>query len=558
MRRSHEAANSSAPPMQTPSIAAMTGTGDPSTTWVRRWNWPIVAAKASAPSPAASNRSSPAEKSVPAPRTTMQRTSGSVEAAWTAAAIAAMVAAPHALRWRWLSQLTTRALPSSSVLTTDLPLSADDLRQHVPAGGAEDVRGLVLGDRQGAGGELVQGDVGAQRLPERAGVGPALDVDVQRRHDRIAVGDDRVPGAVEQLLDRLRVDVHGLDAEHVVAAAADADARARAAARARRRPDGGEVARAVAQQGRGAAVQVRPDELAGHPVGERERLGGLRVDDLEQRVLAGGQVQPVALAALAGHRRPHVAHPERVGDGDVPRPLDLRAHRAEPGAGLAGGDDVPEAEPGGLEAGPARAPPAIGGGRRRAAERRGGAGRGDGDDVREAERGGLEAGLARAPSEIGGERQRAEERGDAEARDQVEQPPGLPDTDRHDGGARRLDRHVVSDPARVERVVQAVRDGVRRAQAGDHEGLAADRRVRLVILAREADRHRLARRSGGDVQPHELLWRGAQVLAERRRPALALAQLLLGGERQLGELAAALDALSVEGRVRLEVAQLRL
>ena len=103
--------------MQTPSMAAITGTSDSSTTWVRRWNSSMVAANDSWSASAASNRSSPAEKSSPAPRTTMQRTSGSVPATWTASAIAAIVAPPHALRWRWLSQLTMRALPSTSVLT---------------------------------------------------------------------------------------------------------------------------------------------------------------------------------------------------------------------------------------------------------------------------------------------------------------------------------------------------------------------------------------------------------------------------------------------------------
>ena len=121
MRRSHEAANSSAPPMQTPSIAAITGTGEASTTRVRRWNSSIVAAKLAASASAASNRSSPAEKSSPAPRATRQRTAGSLAAASRASAIAAIVAPPQALRWRWLSQRITRALPSSSVVTVMVP-----------------------------------------------------------------------------------------------------------------------------------------------------------------------------------------------------------------------------------------------------------------------------------------------------------------------------------------------------------------------------------------------------------------------------------------------------
>ena len=124
-----------------------------------------------------------------------------------------------------------------------LPVSADDFRQHVAARGAEDVRGLVLGDGQVAGGERVHRDVGAQRGAQRVGVRRAFDVDVQRRHDRVAVRDDRVARAAEQLSDRLRVDVDGLHAQHVVAAAADADAWCAPAARARRGPDRREVAR---------------------------------------------------------------------------------------------------------------------------------------------------------------------------------------------------------------------------------------------------------------------------------------------------------------------------
>ena len=49
---------------------------------------------------------------------------------------------------------------------------------------------------------------------------------------------------------------------------------------------------------------------------------------------------------------------------------------------------------------------------------------------------------------------------------------------------------------------------------------------------------------------------GAQVLAERRPPPLALAQLALGGEGQLRERATALDARAVERRARLEVVEL--
>src|SRR3954454_19735836 len=258
-----------------------------------------------------------------------------------------------------------------------------------------------------------------------------------------------------------------------------------------------------------------PHELAVDAVLEWQRLGGLRVDHLEQRVLAGGQVQAGGVAALAGHGRPDVAHPERVGDRDAPRALDLGADGGEAGARLARGDDVAEAEGGGVD-----------------------------------------ASFTGLGGEVGGEAQGAEDRGDAEARDQVEQALGLADADRHDGGAGRLDRHVVGDAAGVERVVEAMGDGVGGEEAGDRERLAAELRVGLVVVPGEADRHRLAGGSGGDVQADELLGPRTQVLAERRLPLLARAQLLLGQEGELRQLAPALNALAVEGRARLEVLEL--
>ena len=97
---------------------------------------------------------------------------------------------------------------------------------------------------------------------------------------------------------------------------------------------------------------------------------GLGVDDLEHRVAVGGQVQPLALAALAGHRRPHVAHAERVGDADAPGRLDLGADGGEAGAGLARGDDVAQAERGGVEPRLAGAGGEVGGEGERAEDRR--------------------------------------------------------------------------------------------------------------------------------------------------------------------------------------------
>ena len=354
-----------------------------------------------------------------------------------------------------------------------------------------------------------------QHRPQHLCVRLALDVDVQRRDDRVAVGDDRVAGAVEELADRLRVDVDGLDAQHVVAAAADADARAGAAAGAGRGPDGGEVAGAVAEQRGGLAMEVGPHELALDAVLERQRLGGLGVDDLEQRVLLRREVEAVGVAALAGHRRPHVAHPEGVGDGDVPEAWISSRTAARPAPGS-----------------PAvtmwRSPRAVGS---------------------------RPSSLARL-GQVGGEAERAEDRGDAEAGDQVEQPLGLADSDRDDRGTGRLDRHVVGDAAGVERVVEAVGDRVRGEEAGDPERLAADRGVGLVVALGQPDRDRLAGRAGGDVEADEVLGLRAQVLAERRLALLARAQLVLGQERDLVQLAAAADALRVERRAGLQVGEL--
>ena len=105
MRRSQLAANSSAPPMQTPSMAARTGTGAASVARVTRWKardrrrprlaaWRRCAAK----------RSSPAEKCSPAPRATTQRTASSAPAASIASAIASIVSRVQALRLAWRSQ----------------------------------------------------------------------------------------------------------------------------------------------------------------------------------------------------------------------------------------------------------------------------------------------------------------------------------------------------------------------------------------------------------------------------------------------------------------------
>jgi hypothetical protein len=98
MRRSQLAANSRAPPMQTPSMAASTGTGAARVTLVTRWKARTVAAHDSGVASMAENRSSPAEKCSPAPRAMTQRTLSSAPAASMASAIASIVSRVQALR----------------------------------------------------------------------------------------------------------------------------------------------------------------------------------------------------------------------------------------------------------------------------------------------------------------------------------------------------------------------------------------------------------------------------------------------------------------------------
>jgi hypothetical protein len=217
-------------------------------------------------------------------------------------------------------------------------------------------------------------------------------------------------------------------------------------------PHAAEIGRPVAQQGGGLAAQVGPDEFAlgvggghaGGPVGVDDRLAALRIHDLEHRVAARRQVQAPAGVALAGHRRPHVAHAERVAHRGLPQRLDPRPDAARAGSGLAGRDDVEQPE---------------------VLDR-------------------IQAGLASALGQVDGVGERAEQRVDAELGHELEQPRRLADADRHDGRPARLERHVVSDPAGVERVVEAVRDRVLAPDAGDRERVAPDARVRRVVAGR--------------------------------------------------------------------------
>ena len=203
--------------------------------------------------------------------------------------------------------------------------------------------GLVLGGRQRAGLESGDREARAQRGVQlglhrlELGLRLCLHVDLHRRLDRIASGDDAVapqPRVTRQdRADRLRVDVHRLHAQHVVAAAVDADPWRGAPTGAGRGPQTPEVAGAIAQERRGLAAQVGPHELPARFARELQRVPGVRVHELEQGMPLRGQVQPLALPTGGAHRRPDVAHPERVGHRGAPGLFDLGADAARPAPG---------------------------------------------------------------------------------------------------------------------------------------------------------------------------------------------------------------------------------
>ena len=339
-----------------------------------RRSWPPTP-PASASS--AAKRSSPAEKCSPAPRD-----DDAAHALVGAGRLDARRRSPRsssrvqALRCAWRSQLTTRARAELARRSTVMVPPRCRLMASgscvASRGPVHDARSSARPPAASPGASGVDREARAQRGVQRR-VDPSTPSPSRRR--RAAAGRSgrrrRPPRSGRAPSKRpstapiaLRVDVDRLHAQHVVEAAVDADARRAAPAGARRRPHASEVARAVAQQRRGLAAQVGPDELAVGAVLERAAASPVSgLDELEDRLAVGGQVQPLARLALAGHGRPHVAHAE-VSATEAPQVrLDLRAHRAEAGARLARGDDVAQAE---RRAG--RAPP-------RARARRGGRGR---------------------------------------------------------------------------------------------------------------------------------------------------------------------------------------
>ncbi len=109
-----------------------------------------------------------------------------------------------------------------------------------------------------------------------------------------------------------------------------------APARARARPDLDVVARAEAQQRRGAVAQVGEHELAAAPSCIRAAARLCRVDQLGMHEAAGAEVHAVLVLALAPQRDADVADAHRLGHLRAPALLQLGAERRLAAAGLAG------------------------------------------------------------------------------------------------------------------------------------------------------------------------------------------------------------------------------
>ena len=247
MRRSQLAANSSAPPMQTPSIAARTGTGAASVTRVTRWKAAMVAAQLAASRraprtgrrrprsarPRRARRCSGRPRRRPRPRA--RRRSPRSSRASTRCACLAVPADDAGAAER--SVVTVMVGPPRSAIARG---SSSPRAVRKTCGSCARPRAACRGrarrPRTRPQARAQRGRVASGSAPRRR-----LDVDAQRRHDRVAVGDDRVAAEAAEpsrtRADRLRVDVDRLHAQHVVAAAVDADARRRRARTRRARPD---------------------------------------------------------------------------------------------------------------------------------------------------------------------------------------------------------------------------------------------------------------------------------------------------------------------------------
>src|SRR3954451_6291487 len=138
-------------------------------------------------------------------------------------------------------------------------------------------------------------------------------LDARRRWVHADVAADLRAELVDDLPQRRREHVDAAHDQHVVGATDAADARAGAPARARARAQLHVVARAEAQQRRGAVAQVGQHELAARAVAERDRLGGVGVDQFGVHKPARAEVHSVLVLAFSPQGDADVADAHRFG-----------------------------------------------------------------------------------------------------------------------------------------------------------------------------------------------------------------------------------------------------
>ena len=146
-------------------------------------------------------------------------------------------------------------------------------------------------------------------------------------------------------------------------------------------------------------------ELAAGAFLQSHGLLGLRIDQLDQGGSLAAEVEPITHLALAREGSPDVGEPVRVADGRAPEVFQTTARGGDLPAGLAGDDELREAEL-----------PRV--------------------DVP------LEGHL-RQMERVG---DRREERGRAQLAPELEHARALAQTDRHHRGPRDLERQVVGEP----------------------------------------------------------------------------------------------------------------
>src|SRR6266480_3914068 len=278
------------------------------------------------------------------------------------------------------------------------------------------------------------------------------------------------------------------------------------AAGTRRNPDPYVIAAAKAQQRRGLAPEMSVDELAARPVFQFQRFFGVRVDELDVNDAFAGEVHAGLRFAFAPQRRRDVADSHDLVDARPEGRLQLAAEGFLPAARLPADDD--SVEPGSR----ARKPLGeIHGVRRGAGER-------------------LRRKLL----------QRREEllRVSHAYRD-------MRAADRLEGRQRRAGDEGPGAEGRD--------DALARLEAVLRVGVATDPAPVLDVAFRQRDVERRAARAAGRVDARGLRNVDGGVCPERRMLSLALAQLVLLGKRQRGDV---LDAAHRGGRIESGGAQL--